>query len=203
MIPSSSSRPSDPVPLVPSREDLGEESPGDVSDAVLLEQIRAGQTEAWEILIGRYERLVYSVALRNGLSWNDAMDVTQNTFTIFLESYTTLRCQESLASWLMTVARRQSWRTRQQTRREEVVADLAPAWQEPGIDWEQAASVHAGLDRLGGPCRELLIALYFDPSEPTYAAIARRFGRSIGGIGPLRARCLKRLRALLEDIAWT
>lgn len=125
MIPSSSSRPSDPVPLVPSREDLGEESPGDVSDAVLLEQIRAGQTEAWEILIGRYERLVYSVALRNGLSWNDAMDVTQNTFTIFLESYTTLRCQESLASWLMTVARRQSWRTRQQTRREEVVADLA------------------------------------------------------------------------------
>lgn len=181
-----------------SRDD-GNES---VPDAVLLEQIRAGQTEAWEILVGRYERLVYSVAVRNGLSANDAMDVTQNTFMIFLESYSALRSQESLASWLMTVARRQSWRARQRARRELVVAELAPPWEEPGIDWEQAASVHTALDRLGGPCRELLVALYFDPREPTYAAIARRLGRSIGGIGPLRARCLTRLRSLLEDIEW-
>lgn len=180
--------------------DLG---PAALSDVVLLDRIRAGHTEAWEILIGRYERLVYSVAVRNGLSPEDAMDVTQSTFTILLEAHTNLRSQESLASWLMTVSRRQAWRVGQRARREEVVAELAPAREEPGIDWEQAASVHTALARLGDPCRELLIALYFDPRQPTYMAVARRMGRSIGGIGPLRARCLQRLRTHLGDIEWT
>ncbi len=192
----------DSMPLQ-DKNDTSNDDPDRICDAVLLQQIRAGQSEAWEIVIRRYERLVYSVARRNGLSPMDAMDVTQNTFTIFLESHTTLRSHKSLAWWLMTVARRQSWRARNRARREDLVAEVTPAWEEPGIDWEQAFSVHAALDRLGGPCRELLIALYFDPREPTYGAIARQLGRSIGGIGPMRARCLARLRTLLEDIEWT
>ena len=186
-----------------ARDDSSNDDSGRISDTLLLQQIRAGQSEAWEILIARYERLVYSVARRNGLSSTEAMDVTQNTFTIFLESHTTLRSDESLAWWLMTVTRRQSWRARNRARREVPTADVAPVPDEPGVDWEQAFSVHTALDRLGDPCRELLIALYFDPSEPTYAAIARRLGRSIGGIGPMRGRCLARLRTLLEDLEWT
>src|SRR5580658_4394792 len=46
-----------------------------------------------------------------------------------------------------------------------------------------------------------LLALYFDPAEPSYAQVARRLGRSAGGIGPMRARCLQRLRALLGEDA--
>lgn len=174
---------------------------GPVNDADLLERVGAGEGEAWETLISRYERLIYSVALRNGLPATDAMDVTQSTFMILLESHSKLRSHESLASWLMTVARRQSWRVRQHNRQEVLTAGLAPEPEdEPGIDWEQSVTVHTALDQLGNPCRELLIALYFDQSEPTYTAIARRLGRSIGGIGPLRARCLAKLRTLLEDI---
>ena len=40
-----------------------------------------------------------------------------------------------------------------------------------------------------------------DPASPSYAIIAERFGRSIGGIGPMRARCLQRLRVLLGEDA--
>jgi len=50
-------------------------------------------------------------------------------------------------------------------------------------------------------CGDLLLALYFDPVTPSYAQVAERLGRSIGGIGPMRARCLQRMRALLgEDL---
>ncbi len=181
---------------------FGDDGPDRICDRVLLQQIRAGQSESWEILIDRYERLVYSVARRNGLSPIEAMDVTQSTFAILLESYTTLRSEESLAWWLMTVARRQAWQARRRARREVLVAEVAPVYEEPGIDWEQAFSIHTALDRLGDPCRELLIALYFDPREPTYAAIAQQMGRAIGGIGPMRARCLARLRTLLEVSEW-
>jgi hypothetical protein len=71
---------------------------------------------------------------------------------------------------------------------------------DPFVDWDTSVSVHAALAELGGNCRELLFALYFDPAEPSYAQLARRFGRSIGGIGPMRGRCLERLRLLLEQL---
>lgn len=43
------------------------------------------------------------------------------------------------------------------------------------------------------------MSLYLDPDQPGYAEIAARMGRSIGGIGPLRGRCLDKLRRLLEE----
>lgn len=176
---------------------------GAASDAVLLAQIRAGRPEAWEEFVQRYQRLVYSAALRSGLSPDDAVDVTQNTFLSFLESLPSLRSDARVGSWLLTVATRQSWRVRQRARREIPVAGVVVDADPDDLDWDQIASVHDALSKLGDPCRDLIIALYFDPARPTYSAIARRMGRSIGGIGPLRGRCLKRLHELLGDIGWT
>lgn len=172
--------------------------PSFLSDSVLLERCRAGHAEAWDVLIDRYQRLVYSVAVRNGLGPADAVDVAQIVFMKLLESTAQLRNDESLASWLMTVARRHSWRVRNQTRRE-IASEVVPP-PDPPLDWELAASVHAALQSLGAPCRELLLALYFDPAEPSYADVARQLNRSIGGIGPLRGRCLQRMRHLLADV---
>lgn len=171
------------------------------SDVVLLEQIRAGHDEAWDRLISRYQRLVYSVAVRSGLAPEDAVDVTQSTFLVLLESSESLRSDERLAGWLITVARRQSWRLRQQRRHEVLAAQVDADEEVDDLDWDQLASLHGALHQLGSPCRELISALYFEADEPTYAQIARRFGRSIGGIGPLRGRCLARLRTLMKDDA--
>lgn len=167
---------------------------------VLLDQIRAGHSEAWEVLISRYQQLVYSVAVRSGLGAEDAVDVTQSTFMILLESPDRLRSDERLAGWLLTVARRQSWRLRQR-RRHEVLASRVLPEHEPEVDWDQLVSLHGALHQLGSPCREVISALYFEEEQPTYAQVARRLGRSIGGIGPLRGRCLARLRTLMKGDA--
>jgi RNA polymerase sigma factor (sigma-70 family) len=153
--------------------------------------------------VARYERLVFSVALRNGLSREDAAEVTQTTFIALLESIGELREEDRLSFWLMTVARRQAWRLRaRQARLEPWTDDRHAGDAEPIRDWERVAVLHDGLARLGSPCNDLLFALYFDPAAPSYAQIARRLGRAIGGLGPLRARCLQKLRALVgEDFA--
>jgi RNA polymerase sigma factor (sigma-70 family) len=171
------------------------------SDSSLLQRCRTGDAEAWAIVVERYERLVFSVALRNGVSWEDAGDVTQTTFIALLDAIDTLRQDERLGSWLMTVARRQAWRIR---RREEFVAStlersIAPA--DAIENWERLEWLHAGLQQLGGSCQELLTALYLDSETPSYAVIAPRLNRAVGSIGPLRARCLARLRAILEEAA--
>ena len=170
---------------------------GPVTDADLLRRCRRRDADAWNTLVGRYERLVYTVALRNGLSAEDAADVTQATFVALVDSLDKLRDEEKLPSWLMTVARRQAWRTRNLSRRTTPLEFAAEGTTDPFADWATTTALHDALATLGGTCRELLLALYFEPDAPSYAEIAHRFGRSIGGIGPLRGRCLDKLRVIL------
>ena len=172
---------------------------GTVTDADLLRRCRRRDSEAWNQLVSRYERLVYTVALRNGLSADDAADVTQATFVALVDSLDRIREEEKLPSWLMTVARRQAWRIRNLNRRTTTLDVAAEGSIDPFADWATTTALHDALATLGGTCRDLLLALYFEPDEPSYAEIARRFGRSIGGIGPLRGRCLDKLRVILED----
>jgi RNA polymerase sigma factor (sigma-70 family) len=176
-------------------------SPAVASDSELLQRCRKGDAEAWEILVGRYERLVFSVALRNGVSWEDAADVTQTTFIALLDAIDLLREDQRLGSWLMTVARRQAWRSRRRGERMTGPLDRSSAPADAIEDWERLVWLHAGLEQLGDPCRELLTALYLDVDSPSYAAIAPRLNRAVGSIGPLRARCLARLRAILGEAA--
>jgi RNA polymerase sigma factor (sigma-70 family) len=169
------------------------------TDRDLLARCRRRDPDAWLQLTQRYERLIYSVALRNGVSPEDAADITQTTFITLIDSLDRLRDDEKLPSWLMTVARRQAWRLRNTSRRS-VPLEVAPEQaDDPLADWATLTTLHDALSELGGTCRELLLALYFDPEEPSYAEIAERFGRAIGGIGPLRGRCLERLRAIMSE----
>jgi RNA polymerase sigma factor (sigma-70 family) len=171
------------------------------TDRELLQACRRGNQQAWEQLVARYERLIYSVALRSGLSREDAADVTQTTFIALLDSMDRLRDDQRLPFWLMTVARRQSWRLRRRRGQELPLGDPGEATADPIDDWERTAVVHEALHRLAAPCRDLLVALYFDPSKPSYAQVAERLGRAVGGLGPMRGRCLERMRALLgEDV---
>ena len=168
------------------------------TDADLIAGCRRGHSQSWDRLVRRYERLVYSVALRCGLSRTDASDVTQTTFIALLDACSNLRDDERVAAWLIMVARRKAWRVGRRQARESLHAEV-PAQSPDQLPWEDIATLHHALLQLADPCRELLLALYFDPERPSYAEIASRFGRSVGGIGPMRGRCLDRIRALLTD----
>lgn len=168
------------------------------TDAELLARCREGDGAAWEALVRRYERLIFSVALRNGLSRADAADVTQNTFIALLDSVSMLRDDERLSFWLMTVARRNAWRIRRRLERE-TPWRVYEASDDPVAAWERVAVVQDALNQLEEPCQGLLRALYFDADRPTYSTVASRLGRAVGAIGPMRGRCLGRLRSLLGE----
>jgi RNA polymerase sigma factor (sigma-70 family) len=175
--------------------------------AELLRRCRDGDDQAWAQLVGDYERLVFGVAVREGLDTDDAADVTQIVFESLLTALSHLRDDERLSAWLFSVARRQAWRVRERRQRERSASPLIddadrlplPA---PVDDWsdeiERSLWLHDALLELGEPCRSLLIALYFDPTGPSYAEVALRLGRPVGSIGPSRARCLTHLRAVMQ-----
>ncbi|NHA01030.1 sigma-70 family RNA polymerase sigma factor [Nocardioides sp. W3-2-3] len=170
----------------------------------LLARCRERDGEAWNLLVARYERLVYSVARRNGLSDEDAADVTQGTFVTLIDSLSRIRDEERLASWLMTVTRRQAWRVRNLSRRDVHLEQAPEEVDDPFADWDSVVALH---DALAEPGRHLPQVCWRRSTSsrraPGYAEIAERFGRSIGGIGPLRGRCLEKLKAILtEDGGW-
>ena len=184
---------------LPSAAPITEET----TDGELLERCRDRDPEAWDALVARYERLVFSVARRNGLTTDDAADVTQVAFLSLLDSLDRLKDDTRLASWLMTVARRQAWKVRDSVRRYTDLEAAPEESEDPFAGWAEVVALQDGLAALGEPCRSLLEALYLEDGSPSYAEIAQRLGRSIGGIGPLRGRCLDKLRAILtEDGSW-
>ena len=61
--------------------------------------------------------------------------------------------------------------------------------------------IRLALASLPDACRNLLIALYYEDPQPSYADLARRLGKPIGSLGPTRARCIERVRQILERLA--
>jgi len=74
------------------------------SDATLVSQAKAGDLAAFELLVSRHERQVYSVALRIVRHPQDAEDVTQQTFLSALEHLAGFREDASFSTWLMRIA---------------------------------------------------------------------------------------------------
>lgn len=177
-----------------------------LSDRELLIRIRAGEFTAWQGLLDKYERLVYSIPLTYGLSTDDAADIAQTAFTALLNRLDALRDESNLGGWLATVARRHTWRRVEQRKREQPTAieETEEMLRLPGRTneierWELVEWLHNGLHRIGERCQQLLMALYFEESEPSYAEVAERLEMAEGSIGPTRARCLKRLREMMES----
>lgn len=164
-----------------------------------------GSQTAWTELVERYSRLVYFIAFKSGLNADDAADVVQNVFVTVLRRLESLRERDRFSSWLITTARRESWHYKSSKKElpldEEVdVADQLPSTEESLIEWEQAYITRRAMERLGDRCRRLITAIFLTEDRPSYQEIGAELGIAIGSIGPIRARCLKQLRAHITDL---
>ena len=162
--------------------------------------------------MGRYERVVYSIPLRYGLSREDAADISQLTFAALLRGIDDLLEDSNLGGWLVTVAKRHTWRFMKHDRRDDVlssdslkdsglvdsVATLGREDADSIEHWELSYWLEGGLSRLDRDCRELLMDLYLRADTLSYKEVAARLDVPLGSVGPTRARCLKRLRRLLK-----
>ena len=181
-----------------------------MSDEQLIAACRAGDKEAWQALVQRYSRLVYTIPARYGLTPAEIEDVYQNVWMSLLQNLAQLRQPERVSAWLVTTARRQCWEQRRHpdyTHTFTVAPEAIPAdnWveamttEEIVTRYEQHETLRQALSRLGEFCRQLLHLLYYAIHHPTYSEIAAELKISTGSIGPMRARCLAKLRQLMTE----
>jgi RNA polymerase sigma-70 factor (ECF subfamily) len=73
------------------------------SDGTLVEQVLGGRREAFDVLIGRYQRQAVAVSYRLLGSTHDALEVTQDAFLKAFSSLATLQKPEAFGGWLMRI----------------------------------------------------------------------------------------------------
>jgi RNA polymerase sigma factor (sigma-70 family) len=181
----------------------------DKTDKELVEACLAGDGTAWECLIVRYERLIYSIPIGQGLPSQEAADIFQRVCFILFRKLSSLRDQARISSWLITTTRRECWRVGSQLYREsaatrsgelESVDDRAVERlaYEQCISDERQLIIRNAISSLSPRCRDLLTMLFYLNEEMSYEEIAERLRMPPSSIGPTRARCLEQLRRVLR-----
>ncbi|MFN0105717.1 MAG: RNA polymerase sigma factor [Bryobacteraceae bacterium] len=173
-------------------------------DPDLVEHCLRGDERAWEALLQKYKRLIYSVTLRYRFSEADAADIFQ---LVCIDLYTQLdqvRNVDALRGWLARVTANKCFhwkRRRDQSPLDQLDETAAPPAQP---DWlaalEREQIVREAVASLGPRCQELVRMLFFEDPPRPYDQAARDLGLATGSIGFIRGRCLKRLAAALEEL---
>jgi RNA polymerase sigma factor (sigma-70 family) len=183
----------------------------DFPDEQLIAACRTGDEKAWNTLVERYERLVYTIPARYGLTSSEIDDVFQSTWLSLLKNMDKLREPDRVSAWLVTTARRECWERRRGADYERTVTsdldtlltdrageELPP--EDVVVTFRQYETLRGAMAALGDRCRKLLWMLYYDSDVPSYSDVAEQLEMPIGSIGPMRARCLKKLRGILTNV---
>jgi RNA polymerase sigma factor (sigma-70 family) len=169
----------------------------------LVDRAAAGDEGAWNEIVDRYAPLVWSICTRYRLGREEAHDVGQTVWLLLVEKIGDLREPAALPGWLATTTQRECFRVLRVERRHQHT-ELPPEDRLPPdpdatmideqvLAAERGAAFRAAFDTLPSDCRALLSLLASDP-PPSYVEISATLGVAVGSVGPMRARCLDRLR---------
>jgi RNA polymerase sigma factor (sigma-70 family) len=185
----------------------------DRTDAgALVQAATDGDAAAWKALVEGLSPLVWSVVRAHRLSDADAHEVYQTAWFRFAQHLGRIREPGKAGAWLASTARHECLKVIRSSQRLTLTDDpqLLDRVSEDGtpeqslLDSEESAAQSERVRRLweefeelGERCRQLLRVLMATP-PPSYQDVSAALGIAVGSIGPLRQRCLRRLRARLE-----
>ena len=183
--------------------------PGPRHDRELVTACLSGDEQAWSELIDRYNRLIFSIPLKQGLTRDEAADIFQAVCLDLVAELPRLRDPQALPAWLIqtTLHKVSKWRRRN----DRYVADEgsytenapAPEADMPDAfirDVQQTQALRDAVAGLSDRCQQMVQMLFFETPARPYKDVASALGVATGSIGFLRSRCLDRLRSALEGI---
>ncbi len=174
-----------------------------VDDRALVDAIRAGDRDAFGIVVELETRAVYQACLRILGRRHEAEDVTQESFVAAYRSIGSFRGEGSLRGWLIRIATRQAFRRLSQRRPMAAVDDaperfISDSSSEPGgvlLAAEHAREVRGAVASLAEPYREVVALRFF--GELSLAEVAEATGRPLNTVKTHLRRGLERLRPVL------
>lgn len=183
-------------------------NPAEIDDEALVRACVAGDDAAWDLLLRRYRRLIFSIPLTFRMSVDEAEEILQVVAFKLFRHIGSLRSAGSLGAWIAVTTRNacqtalrsgKRWRSLD----DETIEEPSEAPPDLPAELHEVSCEHTlalALERMDPTCQTLLGALYLDDPPKTYDAISEIMDRPIGSLGPTRARCLDKLRRIYDDL---
>ena len=196
--------------LSPEQTAEGAES----DDLRLVESLREGSEWAYEELLTRFQRPVYTLALRLLNNQSEACDVVQEVFLKVFRNVGNFRGQSTLKTWIYRITVNEAHNARRwffRHRRREVELDASPKetrdWKEmipddsrspfdEALDRERHVMIETALEKINPIFRESVVLR--DIADLSYEEIAGILGVSLGTV---KSRILRGREALREELA--
>jgi RNA polymerase sigma factor (sigma-70 family) len=182
------------------------------TDAELLIECKNGSKKAWEALIRRFQRLIFTIPRRAGLSEDQAADVFQIVFSRAYEHLGSISQPERIQAWLVTTAKRETLAILRQSKRTISIStddddedakpfdieDESPLPDETLEQLQLQRQLRAAVEQLDPKSQEFVKLVFLQDDPLPYSEVATRLGISEGSIGPTRTRCMEKLRAIMD-----
>lgn len=179
-------------------------------DARLVKRCRQGDQSAWDALVDRYQRLIFAIPRRAGLSEEQAADVFQEVFLTLVEKIDAIEQPERIRSWIVTTAKFKTWgvirgakgfyspETEEEMEAEmAAITDRSPLADDLLIELEEQHLIRTAMKQIEERCQQILSMIYLCDPAASYAEVAAAIGVGETSISPLRSRCLKKLEKVL------
>ena len=175
--------------------------------AQLVLDAQQGDQMAFGELFERFERHVFSVAMRRLGDFNEAQELTQDVFVQAMQKIQQLRDPHCFGGWLRSITHRMAINravrrapdvaTEPEKLEASCVVDATPLT--ALLEGERAEQLRAGLDRLGEMDRETLVAFYV--KGQTLLEMSVEFDAPLGTIKRRLHVARKRLAKEVELLA--
>lgn len=148
----------------------------DGDDAAVVARCLDGDRDAYEVIVSRYQRGLFNVALRILGSYDDAHDATQNAFVKAYEHLDTFDPEQRFFNWLYRILKNECLNALRGRRPSEPVPLTLPAGDpgDPVEGRERRQAVQAALLALSVEYREVIVLRHF--TELSYDEIATTLG---------------------------
>jgi len=180
------------------------------SDAELVKACRQGNETAWNELVERFQRLIFAIPRRAGLSEEQSADILQEVFLTLFEKLNEIEQPDKIRSWIVTTAKFKTWglvrsekgfylpQTEEEMEQEMAnLPDKSPLADDILIELEEQHLIRTALKKLEEQCQKILAMIYLRDTAASYREVADEIGVGETSISPLRTRCLKKLAKIL------
>jgi len=182
------------------------EMQGPLQDELLVKECLSGNEDAWSALIDKYKNLIFSIPIKRGFSSEDAADIFQAVCLALVSELPRLRQSRALPAWLIQTTSHKCFRWQNTIQRysdtelqKEMQSDEAAKVPEELVaQIEREQIVRDSVSELPTNCKRVIELLFYSATL-SYNDLAAALETPKGSIGPIRMRCLEKLRRLLEE----
>ncbi|HVN48770.1 MAG TPA: sigma-70 family RNA polymerase sigma factor [Bacteroidota bacterium] len=176
------------------------------SDARILETLRAGKEHALLELFQQNRQSIRSLVMKNHGNEDDAEDILQDALIVFWEQIRSGKFiyEAKLSTYIYGISKNLWMRRLYKKKRELPMPDDEPDWRDDAqtpleelIATEESNSVAQAMERIGSPCKEVLLMYYWEERSMEEIAEALHFSNADTAKSK-KYQCKKTLELLIK-----